>query len=189
MKEKRQEIISQRRVVLYTLLGKMIELTFQYDTYMKEQIRKLEMLWTVTLNNGATIYSDYDRYSESPWERTKKYCRENNLFPVQVKSLMFGAPSTVLFEDKNGLNGLFIKRGCIKDIEIDGGSGSSIAYKKLVVGLYDPVHDVINVRKFCWPENELEPLVEVRLLTLSNLEEMYFINEQDKDRKKAVLLT
>lgn len=168
----------------------MMEITTSIDSYMKGLIRQLEMLWAVTLSNGVTIYSDYERYDGSPWERMVKFCRSTNSFPVQVKSIMFGAPETIMFEDKNGLNGLFIKRGCIKDIDIDNdGTGTSISYKKLVTGLYDPSTNKINVKKFCWPENEIEPSTEVRLMTLDNIESMYFIDEQEKDKHKTILLS
>lgn len=166
----------------------MIDLTFKFDFYIKDLIRKLEMLWTVTLNDGTVVYSDYDRYEEAPWHRLVKYCRETKLYPVKVKNLMFGAPEMVLLENQEGLDGLFIKRGCIKDIEIDSGNGNSISYKKLVAGVYNTVTNKIDVKKFCWPENELEPLQETRLLTLENLEDMFFIDGQEKDRKKAILL-
>lgn len=168
----------------------MIEVTTQIDSYLKSLIRQLEMLWSVTLSNGVTIYADYDRYEKSPWERVIDYCRFNNVFPVKVKSLMFGAPETVMMEDPNGLNGLFIKRGCIKDIDIASeGNETSISYKKLIVGLYNPATNKIDVKKFCWPENEIEPLTETRLMTLDNIESMYFIDEQEKIRHKTILLS
>lgn len=168
----------------------MIEVATQIDVNIKSLIRKLEMLWSVTLNNGVTIYSDYDDSKETPWLRLIEYCRAHKVYPTKVKSLMFGAPETVMFENPNGLNGLFIKRGCIKDIDIDNdGTGLSISYKKLIVGLYNPETNKIDVRKFCWPENEIEPLTETRLMTLDNLKDMYFIDEQDKDKHKTILLS
>lgn len=168
----------------------MIEITTGIDSYMKSLIRSLEMLWCVTLNNGISIYSDYNRYEGSPWERMILFCRSTGTFPVQVKSIMFGAPETIMVEDKKGLNGLFIKRGCIKDIDIDNdGTGTSISYKKLITGLYDPLTNKINVKKFCWPENEIEPSTETRLMTLDNIESMYFIDEQEKDKHKTILLS
>jgi len=188
MKSESKEAISLKTIVLFIRSGKMIDLTFKFDFYIKDLIRKLEMLWTVTLNDGTVVYSDYDRYEEAPWHRLVKYCRETKLYPVKVKNLMFGAPEMVLLENQEGLDGLFIKRGCIKDIEIDSGNGNSISYKKLVAGVYNPVTNKIDVKKFCWPENELEPLQETRLLTLENLEDMFFIDGQEKDRKKAILL-
>lgn len=166
----------------------MIEITTTIDSHMKSLIRSLEMLWTVTLNNGIIVYSDYYKSEIDPWTKLKLYCNENGFYPVKVKSLMFGAPEITMFEDPNGLDGLFIKRGTVKDLEIDTYS-NSISYKKLIVGLYNKNTDKIDVRKFCWPENELEPNTETRLLTLDNIDSMFFKNGEETNRKKSLLFT
>jgi hypothetical protein len=155
----------------------MTPVTTQIDSYVKSLIRSLNMLWTVKLNNGTVIYSDYERETDSPFDRMCKYCTENNLYPVEVKSLMFGAPETVMFSDPNGLDGFFILRGAVKDVDLNS-ADNSISYKKLVVGLLR--EDKIEVRKFCWPENEIDSNQETRLLTPDNIRMMYFKNQARK---------
>ncbi len=166
----------------------MNEITIGIDSYIKNLIRNLEMMWTVTLNNGVVVYSDYYRYDLDPWTRLRNYCNQNNLYPVKVKSLMFGAPEITMLEDPNGLNPFFIKRGTVKDLEIDTYS-NSISYKKLIVGVYNDPTNKIDVRKFCWPENHLEPSIETRLLTVENIESMFFKNDEEQNRKKSLLLS
>lgn len=165
----------------------MVNITTHFDSYIKNLVRKLEMLWTVKLNDGTIIYSDYDRDDKSPFEKVKEYCHETGLYPVEVKSLMFGAPETVMFSDSNGLDGIFICRGSIKDVDINE-ANNSISYKKLVVGLLND-DNTIDVKKFCWPENEMDPNREVRKLTLQNLEAMFFKDGERKNEKKSLLLS
>lgn len=167
----------------------MINVTTEFDTYIQTLVRKLDILWTVQLSNGVTIYSDFDRYPENPWDRMIKYCRENNVHPVKVKNLMFGAPQVVMAEDPNGLDGFFIFRGSEKDIELDSGEGISISYKKLVVGVLNRETNLVDVKRFCWPENQLEPTFERRLLTELNLSSMYFKDAEEKNRQMSLLVT
>ena len=99
--------------------------------------------------------------------------------------MMFGAPETVMFSDPNGLDGLFILRGSVKDVDLNSAE-NSISYKKLVVGVLNG--DSIEVKKFCWPENEIDSNRETRKLTLDNLEMMYFRNGEEKNNRKCLLL-
>jgi hypothetical protein len=165
----------------------MVQLTTQFDSHIKILVRKLEMLWTVTLNDGTKIYSDYER-DKNPFDKVKEYCTETGLYPVEVKSMMFGAPETVMFSNPDGLDGLFILRGSVKDVDLNS-ADNSISYKKLVVGVLNKDTNTIDVKKFCWPENEIDSNRETRKLTLDNLEMMYFKNGEEKNKLKSLLLS
>lgn len=161
-------------------------LTFEYNGYIKSLLKNLEMLWVVTLNNGQKVYSDY--YNSfcgsdlSPWERLKIYC-SSNIYPIKVEALMLGAPRVVMLEDENGLDGFFIKRGASKDFLMESGEGTS--YKQLITGILNK-DNKIDVFKFCWPENQLESLTEVRELTQENFDLMFFKNDSKKINREAV---
>lgn len=157
------------------------------DSYVKDLMKKLEMLWCVTLNDGTKVYSDYDRpgTSEHPWNRLKKYLSENNKHIVKIEAIMFGAPQTVMFEDINGLDGVFITRGTSRDIKIETGEPGP-SYKQLVVGVLRDDEDVIDVKKFCWPENAIEPFNQVRILTSENANLMIFKNDSTKKTRESV---
>lgn len=163
----------------------MIQITTHFDSYIKILVRTLEMMWTVKLNDGTVIYSDYYRDGISPFDKVKMYCRETSLYPVEVKSLMFGAPETVMFSNPDGLDGLFVCRGAIKDVDINNAE-NSMSYKKLVVGVLNE-DDMIDVKHFCWPENEIDANKETRKLTLQNLDSMYFKDERTRQEKRELL--
>ena len=159
----------------------------QIDSYVKDLIKKLEMLWCVTLNDGTKVYSDYERPGtlDHPWNRLKQYLSQNNNYIVKVEAIMFGAPQVVLFENKSGLDGLFITRGSSRDIRIETGElGPS--YKQLVAGLLRDDEDIIDVKKFCWPENAIEPFNQQRVLTSENVNLMIFKNDSRKKTRKSV---
>lgn len=159
----------------------------EYNSYIKNLVRSLEMMWVVTLNNGVKVYSDHDNPAypnQAPWHRLKDYCLDTGLFPVKVEALMFGAPKTVMAENNLGLDGLFIIRGSSKDFLMESGEGTS--YKQLIVGVLSDTSDNINVTKFCWPENALEPFNEVRQLTFENIELMLFKNGSKKRERESI---
>lgn len=157
------------------------------DSYIKNLIRNLEMLWVATLNDGTKVYSDYERptTSDHPFIRLKKHCEQNNQYVIKVEALMFGAPHTIMFEDKNGLDGLFILRGSSRDIKIETGE-TSPSYKQLVVGLLRDDEDIIDIRKFCWPENSIEPFNQTRLITPENAKLMIFKNGSTKKARESI---
>lgn len=156
------------------------------DPFIKEKIKNLEILWCVTLSNGTLVYSDYERpETENPWIRLKKYCADNNLFPTKVEVIMFGAERAVVFEDDNGLDGLFIVRGSGRDIDVGSGE-PGLSYKHLVVGLLRNNEDVIDVRKYSWPQNEFEKFEQTRSLTEDNAKLMFFKNDSPKKTKQTV---
>lgn len=155
------------------------------DSHIKNLIRSLEMLWVVTLNDGTVVYSDFDRLDlPNPYIRLKEYCEQNKVFPVKIEAMMLGAPRTTMFEDPNGLDGVFILRGSAKDMQIETGEG--ISYKQLIVGLLRDDCQIIDVKKFCWPENALEPFNQNRLLTPDNAKLMIFKHDSRKKNEKSV---
>ena len=153
---------------------------------MRKITKELQILWICYLSDGTSVYSDYDRpgIPDHPWDRLKKYCNDNDLCVVKVEVLMFGAPYTALFEDEKGLDGLFIARGSARDINEATGEGTS--YKQLVVGLLRDDEDVLDVKKFSWPENEIEPFNQTRSLTPENAQWMLFKNGSTKKQRKQV---
>jgi hypothetical protein len=158
------------------------------DGYMKTLIRSLEMLWRVKLNDGTVVYSDYNRpeINEAPWVRLKKYCSDTGLYPVKIEALMFGAPTLVMAENEAGLDGVFILRGSAKDYDSETGEGTS--YRHLIVGVLDDEKDIINVTKFSWPANSLDPFNQTRLVTKENAELMFFKNGSEKINREVIRL-
>lgn len=159
----------------------------EYNSYIKNLVRSLEMMWIVTLNNGVKVYSDHNNPAypnQTPWRRLKEHCAENNVFPVMVQALILGAPKLVMAENNSGLDGLFIIRGSSKDFLMESGEGTS--YKQLIVGVLSDTNDDINTTKFCWPKNALEPFNEVRQITFENIELMLFKNGSKKRERESV---
>jgi hypothetical protein len=159
----------------------------QIDSYVKTLIRNLEMLWVATLDDGTKVYSDYDRptVSDHPYNRLKKYCEDNNKFIIKIEALMFGAPHTVMFENSDGLDGVFILRGSSRDIKIETGEQGP-SYKQLIVGVLRDNEDIIDVKKFCWPENSIEPFNQTRLITPENAKLMIFKNGSRKKTRESI---
>lgn len=154
----------------------------QLNGHIKDLIRKLEILWKVELDDGTNVYSDYYiPYLDSPWMRLQKYCKENNRYITSVSCLMFGADEFIMFQNSEGLDGVFVTRGASKDIVISENGESGVSYKHLIVGVLSGDGGSINVRKFSWPENALEPFEQTRELTKNNLELMIFKNDERKE--------
>ena len=150
------------------------------DSYMQKICYDdLMISWQMTLNDGTKVYGDYDREGmENPWIRFTKHCKENNVYPVKVELHMFGAPHEVFFEDENGLDGLIIMRGIAKDQAMDGGHSQS--YQTLTVGLLKDDCSGITVSKYTWPISEFEKKYSERVLTVENVEHMFFKNDSEK---------
>jgi hypothetical protein len=156
------------------------------DQFVKDKIRNLDILWCATLNDGTTVYSDYERPNfDNPWNRLRAYCADNNLFVTKVEVIMFGAERQIIFEDANGLDGFFIVRGSSRDINIGTGE-TGPSFKQLAVGLLRENEDVIDVKKYCWPQNEFEQFEQTRLLTPDNAKLMLFKNESAKKNRQSV---
>lgn len=156
------------------------------DSYVKGLIRNLEMLWCAYLNDGTIVYSDYERPGlDNPWNRLRNHCETNNLFITKIEVIMFGAPKTIMFENPDGLDGIFIVRGVSRDLNI-GTDEPGPSFKQLVVGLLRDNEDIIDVKKFCWPENQFESFTQTRSLTLDNARLMLFKNDSPKKNRKSV---
>lgn len=152
-------------------------------------MRSLEMLWIVTLNNDTKVYSDYYNpdYPEPPWLRLKRFCRHNpDFYPVKIESFMYGAPTITMAENPNGLDGVFVLRGAAKEYDTQDGPGAS--YRHLIVGVLNDYKDHVDITKFVWPENVLEPFNQTRLVTKENAELMLFKNGSKKLDREVVRL-
>ena len=177
----------------------MHPITTEKDEYVRELIRQAKMLWKITLTDGTVAWSDPDRYAvESvvddvgggqrvisdepddlkPWNRLKKYCEEKGLTIKKVQVVCMGAPEEVIWEDEDGLDGVLVKRGAaqIRDTE----TGYSQAFQNLIVGVLNNNATEIDVRKYSWPFNELEPYNQKRKVTPENLGEMIFKPDSEK---------
>ena len=150
------------------------------DSYItKVCYEDLMISWTITLNDGTKVYGDYDRPNmDNPWLRLMRHCKENNVYPTKVELHMFGAPPLTFFEDENGLDGLIVMRGVAKDQAMDGGHSQS--YQTLTVGLLKDDCSGITISKYTWPISEFEKKYSERVLTVENVEHMFFKNDSEK---------
>jgi hypothetical protein len=141
----------------------------------------MEILWSVKLNDGTEIYSDYYIYGlESPWIRLQEYCNSNNKYIISVHVIMFGSEKITLMENENGLDGVFVHRGSSKEILINDECDTGVSYKHVVCGLLNNDTGIIHVKKFSWPENCIEPFIQERNLTKLNFDLMIFKNDERK---------
>lgn len=156
------------------------------DQYVKSQIKNLNLLWAITLNDGTIVYSDYERPDlENPWIRFRNHCETTGLYPVKIEVIMFGTERKVIFEDPEGLDGIFIVRGAGKDLNL-ATEECSATYKHLSVGLLRNDEDIIDVRKYCWPKNDFEQFEQTRQLTPDNAKLMFFKNDSRKKIRESV---
>lgn len=155
----------------------MENLTTSYDIYIKNLLLEMEIVWVITLNDGTQVYSDYNKPDlENPWIRLVRHLQNTGLYPIKIEAMSFGRPNQVIFENNEGLNGIFIKRGVIKEVDVQTFT-DVIQAKKMSFGYYNPSKNLIDVRIVSWPHVESAPTFEERLLTQENLEYMYFFNE------------
>jgi len=156
----------------------------KWDAYMTDAChRKLIMSWQILLNNGDSIFGDYDRPGYAPcWERVKKFFLENpDIKATSISVYMFGAPRHIFFDDEIfGVDGFSISRGVAKEQFMDG---DSVDYQFLVVSQMDSLGKKIDVKKFVWPYNEFEQGQAVRFPTKDNVSEMIFQHDSEKFKK------
>lgn len=189
----------------------MFDLCFQEDEYIRELIRKAEMLWKVTLSDGSVVWSDSNRYArdesfteldengnkinvtkrvepydKKPWIRLKKYCMEKNLTVTKVQVIVIGAPEEVIWEDPNGADGIFVKRGFSRSQDME--TGHSQAYQNLIVGVLNEECDAIDVNMYSWPFNAFEECNQKRIPTAENVNDMLFKKGSEKWEKVKNLL-
>ena len=157
------------------------------DSYVHKLLMEdIEILWKCTLSDGQIVLSDYDRPGEigSPWERLMNFCEETGECVTKVQVMVFGAPQEVLFDNPNGLDGLFVVRGVSKDINME--SGAATAFQHLTAGVLNDNLDTVDVRKFSWPLCEFEAPVQTRKLTPENANLMIFKDGSKKKQSEQV---
>ena len=157
------------------------------DSYVHNLLMDdIEILWKCTLSNGQMVWSDYDRPGEvgSPWERLMNFCEETGECVTKVQVLVFGAPQEVLFDNPNGLDGVFVVRGVSKDINME--SGNATSFQHLTAGVLNDNLDTVDVRKFSWPLCEFEAPVQTRKLTPENVNLMIFKDGSKKKQSEQV---
>jgi len=157
----------------------------RFDSHMRSYCStNVGMSWTMELQNGVTVYGDYDRPGyEKCWDRVKNYCGQEKVLPVNVKLFMMGVPEFTFFEDPNGLNGLSICRGAAMEQRMSGGNRS---FQFLSVSYLRDECDYVDVRKFVWPFNDFEEGQAYRKLTRNNIQPMIFNHESEKFKRQEI---
>ena len=140
------------------------------------QIRSLVVdhklvIWKCILSNGDEIWSDYYAEEKDPWIRLKEYCYNNGIKIIEVRVLAYGIKERTVFQDENGLDGIFIIRGVSKDLS---GSSDGITYNYLAFGKLNKETNVVETMKFHWPECAFDDFYEERVLTEDNQKIMFF---------------
>ena len=150
-----------------------------FDAYMRYMTHnEITMSWKAEMLDGSVIWGDYERPGyEKCWERFKMYCEDNKTSPTSIKLYMFGMPEYTFFEDPEGLDGFSIMRGCSRDQSLDG---SHQDFQFLSVSLLRPECDKVDVRKFIWPETDLEPEKETREVVEQSINQMIFKHDSKK---------
>ena len=140
------------------------------DDYIRKLIMEdISMTWKCTLDDGTVVWGDYERpgLTLSPWVRLKEYCEESGRNIVKIQCIVIGAPEEVVYEDENGLDGVFIARGYSKDIDMATGDGPS--YQHMTFGLLNENLNQVDIKKYSWPECEFVDFVQTRNVTQENL--------------------
>ena len=163
-------------------------------TVRDEHIRKLimedlTMTSKCTLDDGTIVWGDYERpgLEKSPWVRLREYCEANNRNITKIQCIVIGAPEEVVFEDENGLDGVFIARGYSKDIDMQTGDGPS--YQHMTFGLISEELTHVDVKKYSWPDCEFVDFVQTRDITQENLSFMIWRNGETKKSSEQVQVT
>ncbi len=171
----------------YIRLKRANMLCTKQDSYIHKLLMEdIEILWKCTLTDGQVVWSDYDRpgETESPWHRLMDFCDETGECITKVQALVFGAPQEILFDNPNGLDGLFVVRGVSKDINME--SGAATAFQHLTAGVLNDNLETVDVRKFSWPLCEFEAPVQTRMLTPENAQLMIFKDGSKKKQSEQV---
>jgi hypothetical protein len=157
----------------------------KFDSYMRGMTHnKVVMSWQAVMQDGTSVWGDYERPGfEKCWLRFKEHCETNKIVPVKIQLYMFGMQEYVFFEDPNGLDGFSIMRGCSRDQGMDG---SFVDFQFLSVSLLRDSCDYVDVRKFVWPETDLEPLTELREVTQKSIDHMVFKHDSEKTKRPEV---
>lgn len=150
------------------------------DSYILECTRRADILWECVLDDGTTAWSDYGRPGEisNPWKRLQDYCSINDRHIVAINVKIVGYPMQTVFEDEDGLDGVFIVRGYSKDMNANSGEG--VAFKHMTFGILKDDLEHVFVKKFSFPECKFEKEAADRLVTLENASYMVWKNGESK---------
>jgi hypothetical protein len=164
----------------------MEQLTIKPDYFIKELIRRKQLVWVVTLNNGQEVYSDFERENlEHPWERLRKHLGDSGLYATKVRVMGLGAPVHVLHENPDGIDGFFILRSVVKDVSLEAGE-DPLQFQSIIFGVWDDQDKIVKVKMFYWPEQDMWPTEEVRSLTTENLSYMIFKTQELKEKLNGI---
>lgn len=141
-----------------------------YNPHIISLIMAQQVLWKCVLDDGTSVYSDFD-YPElkDPWTRLKHYCHNNRRNINEVYAIVPGQPEQLIFKDENGLDGLFLSRGHSENINFNDHTIHSF----VVFGLVGN-DNKIYVRRFYWPECQLGTHEEIREITPENQSLIYY---------------
>ena len=89
-----------------------------------------------------------------------------------------------MFDNPNGLDGVFVVRGVSKDINME--SGNATSFQHLTAGVLNDNLDTVDVRKFSWPLCEFEAPVQTRKLPPENVNLMIFKDGSKKKQSEQV---
>ena len=160
------------------------------DDYIRKLIMEdISMTWKCTLDDDIVVWGDYERpgLALSPWARLQEYCEESGRNIVKIQSIVIGAPEEVVYEDEDGLDGVFIARGYSKDIDMTTGDGPS--YQHLTFGLLNENLKQVDIKKYSWPECEFVDFVQTRNITQENLSFMIWRNGETKKSNEQIQVT
>ncbi len=160
------------------------------DDYIRKLIMEdISMTWKCTLDDDTVVWGDYERpgLTLSPWARLQEYCEESGRNIVKIQSIVIGAPEEVVYEDEDGLDGVFIARGYSKDIDMTTGDGPS--YQHLTFGLLNENLKQVDIKKYSWPECEFVDFVQTRNITQENLSFMIWRNGETKKSNEQIQVT
>ena len=129
------------------------------------------VIWKCILSNGDEVWSDYYTEEKDPWIRLKEHCSNNAINITEVKVLAYGIREQTVFQNDDGLDGIFIIRGASKDLLA---SSDGITYNYLAFGKLNKETQLIETTKFYWPECAFDEHYEERVLTENNQKMMHF---------------
>ena len=148
----------------------------KYNADIRKLINNKHILWKCYLSDNTEVWSDF--YNEKdPWVRLKEYCTENKIDINKVTVLVIGAKEETVFEDSDGLDGIFIIRGIIKDLF----NPDSTEYKYMAFGKINTSTSKIDVVKYYWPQCDFDSYKEIREITPENLKLMFLKSKKCKD--------
>lgn len=144
------------------------------NSHINQLLDKQEILWKCKLSNGEYAWSDFEYEDEDPWTRLRSYCKENNVDITEIYVMIAGMMPSLVFSDPDGLDGVFAIRGAVRELTDD--NADLVRY--MCFGKYEKETDTVHVEKFFWPDVDIIPKYETRLLTEENQKLMIFKNRK-----------